>query len=98
MMISVRIHTRGGDRILAACDHELLGGTFTGDGTRLNVSETFYKGDTITEEAFAERIKNVTIMNLVGDRTIAIAQAAGYVSNDMILIIGGVKHAQAVIM
>ncbi|MDR0779006.1 MAG: DUF424 family protein [Methanomassiliicoccaceae archaeon] len=97
-MISVRIHIRDGERILAACDHELLGQTFTGDGTRLKVSEIFYGGDTISEEAFAERMKNVTIMNLVGDRTTDIAKKAGYVSEDSIIVIGGVKHAQAVIM
>jgi hypothetical protein len=97
-MISVRIHTRNGERILAACDHELLGKTFTGDGTRLKVSEIFYGGETMSAETFTERMRNVTIMNLVGERTIATALAAGYVSADSIIVIGGVKHAQAVIM
>jgi hypothetical protein len=97
-MISVRVHTRNGERILAACDLELLGQTFTGDGTRLKVSEIFYKGETVDEDVLAERMKNVTIMNLVGDRTIAIAQNAGYISECSIIIIGNVKHAQAVIM
>jgi hypothetical protein len=97
-MISVRIHNRDGERILAACDHELLGQTFTGDGTRLKVSEIFYGGETVTEGTFAERMKNVTIMNLVGDRTIEMAKAAGYVSDDSVIVIGSVKHAQVVIM
>ena len=81
---------------MAACDEELLGRTFAGDGMRLKVSETFYKGELVTEDTFRERMKSVTMMNLAGERTVTIAQAAGHASE--VLVIGGVKHAQAVIM
>ncbi|MDR2865862.1 MAG: DUF424 family protein [Methanomassiliicoccaceae archaeon] len=97
-MISVKIHTRGTERILAACDHELLGKEFRDGVMRLKVSEAFYKGEDISEETLAERMKNVTIMNLVGERTVSAAQRMGYVSEDAVVTIGGVKHAQAVIM
>jgi len=97
-MIIVKIHVRGGERLLAACDEELLGRTFTGDGVRLKVSEIFYRGETISEAAFRERMKSVTVMNLVGERTVTIAQEEGYVSKDMIITIDGVKHAQAVMI
>jgi len=36
------------------------------------------------------------MMNLVGERTIALAIEHGYVDPDNILIIGETKHAQAV--
>ena len=97
-MISVKIHTRGGERLLAACDEELLGMTFTEGDMKLKVSETFYRGETISEEAFRERMRSVTIMNLVGERTVTIARDAGYVSPESVITVGGVKHAQAVIM
>jgi len=95
-MIYVKIHVRGTERLLAACDEELLGKTFSGDGTRLKVSETFYKGELVSEDAFRERMKSVTVMNLVGERAVSIAREAGYVSEAV--DIGGAKHAQAVIM
>jgi len=97
-MISIKVHVRDNERLLAACDEELLGRTFTGDGTRLKVSEIFYGGETVSEEAFRERMRSVTMMNLVGDRTVTMAQDAGYVSPDAVMVIGGVKHAQAVLM
>jgi len=97
-MISVKVHTRDSERLLAACDGELLGRTLSEGEMRLKVSETFYGGETISEEAFRERMKNVTIMNLVGDRTVTMAQDAGYVSPGSVIVIGGVKHAQAVLM
>ena len=93
----VRIHTHGNERILAACDEEILGMTFEGDGVRITVSEGFYRGESISEEAFVERMKSVTIMNLVGERAVALAISEGKVSPDSVIEIGGVKHAQVVL-
>ncbi len=94
----VRIHTHGNERILAACDEDVLGMTFEGGGARLRVNETFYKGETVTPEAFVERMKSVTIMNLVGEEVVALAIAEGKISPDCIMVIGGVKHAQVVLL
>ena len=93
----VRIHTHGNERILAASDEEILGMTFEGDGARITVSEGFYRGEPISEEAFVERMKSVTIMNLVGERAVALAISEGKVSPDSVIEIGGVKHAQVVL-
>ncbi|MCL1984416.1 MAG: DUF424 family protein [Methanomassiliicoccaceae archaeon] len=97
-MISVRIHTRDGERLLAACDAELLGRTFKEGEIRLKVSEIFYGGETVSEEAFRERMKSVTIMNLAGPRTVTMAEEEGYVSADAVIVIEGIKHAQAVVL
>ena len=93
----VRIHTHGNERILAACYEDVLGMTFEGDGARITVSEGFYRGESISEEAFVERMKSVTIMNLVGERAVALAISEGKVSPDSVIEIGGVKHAQVVL-
>lgn len=97
-MISSRIHVHGNERILAACDEEILGMTFRDDGAKITVSEIFYGGERIPEEVFVERTRSVTIMNLVGNRVVDVAIEAGIVSRDNVIEIGGVKHAQAVIM
>lgn len=94
----VRIHTSGNDRILAACDEDLLGRTFRGDGTVITVSERFYKGEIVSTEAFIERMKSVSIMNLVGEEVVSIAISEGHVSPENVMDIGGVKHAQVVMM
>jgi hypothetical protein len=97
-MISIRIHTGNGERLLAACDEELLGMSFTEGVKRLNVSKVFYGGELITEAQLTERMKSVTIINLVGERAVDTAVAAGHVSAEMIITVDGVKHAQAVMM
>lgn len=95
-MIYIRIHPTETETLLAACDEEILGETFKGNGMRITVSEGFYKGELVPEEAFIEHMKNATIMNLVGERTIALAIENGHVSEGCVLEIGDVKHAQVV--
>jgi len=97
-MISCKIHVHDNDRILAACDAEILGMTFRGDGIKIKVSEVFYGGEQISDEAFIERSKSVTIMNLVGNKVVDLAIRKGLVSEQSVMIIGEVKHAQVVIM
>ncbi len=95
-MIYVRLHRGRDDIILAACDEEVIGRTFRGDGMKITVSEDFYNGELIPEEAFVERMRSVTIMNLVGERTIALAIENGHVNESNVLQIGETKHAQVV--
>ncbi|MDR2698930.1 MAG: DUF424 family protein [Candidatus Methanoplasma sp.] len=97
-MISCRIHVHENDRILAACDQEILGKTFRGDGVKITVSEIFYGGEIVPEDVFVERTKSVTIMNLVGNRVVERAVKEGLVSGQNVMVIGEVKHAQTVIM
>ena len=95
-MIYIRVHEAQNDRILAACDEEILGKTFSGNDMRITVSEGFYNGELVPEEIFIERMKEATIMNLVGEKVIALAIENGHVDEDCILEIGEVKHAQVV--
>jgi hypothetical protein len=97
-MIYSRIHVHERDRILAACDEEVLGETFRGNGAKITVSERFYGGELISEEVFIERTKSVTIMNLVGNRVVEHAIREGLVDAGNVIVIGGVKHAQTVIL
>ncbi|MDR2846522.1 MAG: DUF424 family protein [Candidatus Methanoplasma sp.] len=97
-MIYSKIHTHEKDRILAACDEDILGKTFRGDGVKITVSEHFYGGEVITAETFIERTKSVTIINLVGNEVIDVAIRAGIVSEKNVMVIGEVRHAQAVVL
>ncbi|MGN1044396.1 MAG: DUF424 domain-containing protein [Candidatus Methanomethylophilaceae archaeon] len=96
-MICIKIH-RGSDgrTVLAACDEELVGGSFSEGKLRLRVHESFYKGDVIEDERLAEIMGEHDIMNLVGERTVSIAAAEGYVNDGCTVTIGGVVHAQVV--
>ncbi len=95
-MISIKIHRGQGEVILAACDEEVLGKTFSGDGMKFHVSNGFYDGYLVTEEEFVDRMDEYTIMNLVGNRVIDLAIENGHVTEDYVIQIGDVKHVQVV--
>jgi hypothetical protein len=58
------------------------------------VSESFYGGEKISQENFISQIKRATIINLVGEAVIKIALYLGLISNDVIIEIDGIPHAQ----
>ncbi len=94
----VKIHRNERDTILAACDEHLVGMTFREEGKRLDVSEIFYKGEAVGRDALVDRMKSVSIMNLVGDEVVTIAIEEGYASEDNVIEIDGVKHVQVVLL
>ena len=94
----IKMHRGADDLILAACDEELVGMTFRSGRSRLDVSEMFYKGESVGKDVLIERMKGATIMNLVGAETVAVAIEQGYATEDSVIEIDGVRHLQVVLM
>lgn len=97
-MIRARLHRRGDDWLLAACDEELAGKTFSEDGLDILLSEKFYGTESMTEETLGIRMGSVTMMNLFGEKTVAVGIAKGFVSPENIIMVAGIKHAQVVLI
>jgi hypothetical protein len=97
-MIALRIYRQRGEVLLAACDKELMGKTFREGGLKLDVCSAFYEGEEANEEMLLNRLKNATIANLVGERTVGVATKHGLVDEDCVLRIEGVPHVQLVKM
>ena len=93
----MKVHRRGTEVLVAACDERLLGQTLRAGVLRLHVSE-FYDGDAMTAEEFIVQLRLATIGNFVGRETVAAAQRAGFVGDGGVLMIGGEPHAQMVTM
>ncbi|NLL94335.1 MAG: DUF424 family protein [Thermoplasmatales archaeon] len=96
MTFAIKMHRAGPEMLLAACDVELLGRTFSEGGARITVGRHFYFGEEATAEMLVERMRSATIMNLTGERAVALAVAEGYVDPERTITIQGVIHAQAV--
>ncbi len=97
-MFSLRIHRHPDEVILAVCDESILGETFRGDGLKIEVSEGFYGGDIVSEEEVRNAFRNFTMLNIVGNEIVEFAIAEGIIHPDNVIVIGGIKHAQAVMM
>jgi uncharacterized protein len=93
-MITLRMHRRGGELLLAAADKEIVGKELRGEGIKLEVCPEFYEGEDATEEVLLNRLSMCTVANLVGEETIAVALRGGYLYEDCILRIAGIPHAQ----
>jgi len=91
-----KVHKHPSEVVITICDEEVLGKTFHNDKMKIAVTEGFYGGDLVEEEFVRINIGSFTILNIVGERIVAIAIDEGFISPEHVLEIGEVKHAQAV--
>lgn len=98
MILVKRFETPTGGLMLAVCDKELRGKTFEDGELQLDCASNFYAGDE-TESSTAQRLlKNCENANLVGEKSVAAAIAAGIVDVDSVKRIKDVPYVQIVRM
>jgi len=97
MPIRMRVYTQGRETLVAAADADLIGKTFREGKFKIEVG-AFYEGDVVSEEFFLDHLRLATIGNFVGRETIEAAKRGGYASDEGVLWIDGVPHAQYVVM
>ncbi|MCU0861954.1 MAG: DUF424 family protein [Methanomassiliicoccales archaeon] len=97
-MITLRVYRRRGEVLLAACDKELVGRIMREGDLKLEVCPTFYEGEDADEEMLLNRLRNASIANLVGERTVGIAIKHELVDEGCVVRIEGVPHVQLVRM
>ncbi|MGB1585929.1 MAG: DUF424 domain-containing protein [Thermoplasmatota archaeon] len=97
-MHAVRNYQQGVQRLLAACDEELLGQVYQEGKFRLDVAASFYDDLRVDDEHLEAMLRQCTVANLVGPRTVAKAVELGLVNEANVLRIDGVPHAQLLVM
>jgi len=92
----MKLHSQDGSTILALCDREHLGKVFREGELRLDLKtySSFYKGELVTEEDARRALRDADSLNLVGKRSIALAEKLGIISKAAVRKIGGVPHVQ----
>ena len=95
-MISIKLHKTYRD-VVAICDSELIGERFEEDKFQLDIKESFFKGDEVSEEKAKEIMTNFSCedstFNIVGEKAIQCALEAGIISKKGIKKIQGVPFA-----
>lgn len=97
-MFAAQNYQQGVQRLLAACDEDLLGQVFSEGKFRLDVTPDFYDGMRIDEETLVNLMRQCTIANLVGPKTVQAAIDAELVDERNVLHVDGVPHAQMMVM
>lgn len=94
----VKIHKREDRAILAVCDSDLIGRVFTEGDRQLDLTSDFYKGEERDDKDVGDLMRNADIVNLVGPKAVAIGIQEEVITQDHVITIAGIPHAQAVIM
>jgi len=97
MPIRMKVYYQGKETLVAAADEDLLGRAFREGKLKIEVGE-FYRGEVVSEATLLEHLRFATVGNFVGRETIEAAKRGGFVSEDMVLWIAGVPHAQYALM
>ncbi|EQD48993.1 protein containing DUF424 [mine drainage metagenome] len=92
----MRVHRVRAEFLVAACDAELLGrdlpvGTA---GRTVKVTPEFYGERRVTRDELLWALQRATIANLLGARTLRLAQEGGFVDPTDAGDLGGVPHAE----
>ena len=90
-----KTHDHGTKTVLAVCDKEHLGKSFEEGELFFTASKQFFGGELITEEELISLTKEADSINFFGDKCTNIAIKEGLISESNVIIIQGVKHAQA---
>lgn len=93
-MIRIKRYDSGRERLVAACDTEVLGRHLREGKLHLEVSPQFYDGFEASLEELELALRNATVANFVGEKVVARAIELGYVAKENVLRIEGVPHAQ----
>ncbi|MFP8953290.1 DUF424 domain-containing protein [Natrialbaceae archaeon A-arb3/5] len=80
--------------LVAVCDADVLGETFEDGELSLTVTEEFYGGDEVDEQAVVDSLARATVANIVGTRAVDLAVEEGFVDEANVLEVGDTRHAQ----
>lgn len=96
--IYIKEYSSGLNVLVAVCDEELVGQSFAEGELNLTITESFYKGEAVTEAEVVASLKQANIANLVGERAIKCALANSFIEEANVIFVEGVPHAQMVKM
>lgn len=94
----VKKHISQGRLILAVCDTELLGKTFSNDECNLDLSSDFYNGEEMSKEETQNLMKQSYIINLAGEESLDAVVELGYTIKESAKLIENIPHAQVVVI
>ncbi len=96
--VFLKVHRTQGEVLVAMCDCEALGRTFREGQFCMKVSERFYRGTLVDVDDCDPYLREATIGNFVGERSVSKAIKMGLVQGEHVIAIGGIPHAQMVRM
>lgn len=82
------------DLVGAFCDEHLLDKVLEDERFKVKVTKHFYGGMLVSEYVAIRLMGKVSIGNIIGNDVVGIAKKSGFITEDNIILIDGVPHAQ----
>ena len=96
-MMIVKIHNAEKRKIVSICDKNILGKKFEEGDLQLEVSESFYNGQGLSDKETLEIINDADSLNIVGDSSIKFALKNKLIDKQNIIRIKKIPHAIVVL-
>ena len=90
MMFAVRVIDYNGNSMLNMCDSELLGTTINDGRMAMKITRTYYGNREVDETEARGLLRDSTIINMVGERTVSMAVSMGIGTQNGVRTISGV--------
>ena len=95
-MLKIKIH-EAYRKIIALADSELIGKKFVDGNLQLDIKESFYDGEEISEQKVIDLLRcadaDDASFNIVGKRAVNAALEAGIIGKSGVIKIKGIPHA-----
>ena len=98
MEMYLRVLRRENETLVAACDKEVLGKTFSEGDLEIKVDKGFYCGELREVKELSCALSEASMANLTGNNVVDYAVKQGYIDKENVVCIGGIKHAQFVMI
>jgi hypothetical protein len=89
---------RPGETMVAVCDCDVMGKKITEGKLVLDVCRDFYGEEKIAADAAIDLLKRATVANLVGKDSVKYGIEAGLIHREAVISVGGVQHAQFILI
>lgn len=90
MAFSVKVSDYQKNIMLNICDADLLGKTIIQDDLNMNISTSYYGGKMVDKDEAADLLKNASIINMVGEKTVSLSIELGIGSENGIKTISNI--------
>ena len=97
-MVYVKIHKRGGEVVVGACDCEIVGCCFKDQKCKIEVREAFYKGEILPLSEAVILLSKATNFNVVGKHIVNGLLEAKVVNEHNVMKIGDTLFAMKIVI
>lgn len=93
-----KVYRSGGEVLVAACDREVLGRVLQYNGVDVEIKSSFYGEKLCSRSDLLAALRGASIINLMGNKVVELAIEEGLVKKENVLLVGGVMHAQVIVL